>query len=194
MNTFQILSLVTIGSSILLAVSPNKVDNLESIVKIGHKSSTLLIKTLGLNMKKRMKSGGVLHALDFCSNQAYILTQEVNQKLPRGVSVKRVSVKYRSHKNIPSQKERTILESLQSLKSSNVILPKYLLQKIDKNTYKYYKPLIINKKACLKCHGDIKNVELKHEIANKYPLDRATAYKMGDLRGAIIVTIEKSIK
>ncbi|RUM63845.1 MAG: hypothetical protein DSZ04_03805 [Sulfurimonas sp.] len=194
MNIFQTLSLVTLSSSILLAVSPKEIDNLESIVKIGNESSILLIKTLGQNMKKSMKSGGVLHALDFCSNQAYTLTQEVNKKLPRGVSVKRVSVKYRSQQNIPSQKERTILESLQSLKVSNVILPNYVLQKIDKNTYKYYKPLIINKIACLKCHGDIKNIELKHEIAKRYPLDSATGYKIGDLRGAIIVTIEKSIK
>jgi hypothetical protein len=194
MNIFKTLTLVTLGSSLLLAVSPKEVDNLESIVKIGNKSSTLLIKTLGQNMQKKMKSGGTLHALDFCSNQAYSLTQEVNQKLPRGVSVKRVSVKYRSPDNIPSQKERTILESLQSLKNSNVILPKYVIQKVDKNTYKYYKPLIINKKACLKCHGDIKDIAIKHEIANKYPLDSATGYKMGDLRGAIIVTIEKSIK
>ncbi|MBL1244137.1 MAG: DUF3365 domain-containing protein [Sulfurimonas sp.] len=193
MNIFKTLTLVTLGSSLLLAVSPKEVDHLESIVKIGNKSSTLLIKTLAQNMQKKMKSGGTLHALDFCSNQAYSLTQEVNQKL-RGVSVKRVSVKYRSPDNIPSQKERAILESLQSLKNSNVILPKYVIQKVDTNTYKYYKPLIINKKACLKCHGDIKNVALKHEIANRYPLDSATGYKMGDLRGAIIVTIEKSIK
>ena len=193
MNIFKTLTLVTLGSSLLLAVSPKEVDHLESIVKIGNKSSTLLIKTLAQNMQKKMKSGGTLHALDFCSNQAYSLTQEVNQKL-RGVSVKRVSVKYRSPDNIPSQKERAILESLQSLKNSNVILPKYVIQKVDTNTYKYYKPLIINKKACLKCHGDIKDIAIKHEIANRYPLDSATGYKMGDLRGAIIVTIEKSIK
>ena len=142
-------------------------------------------------MKKRMKDGGVMSALDFCSNQAYSLTEKVNQQLPNGVRVKRISAKYRSPANKPTDRELAILESFQNMKDMNIILPKFLIEEVDTKTYKYYKPLVINNKVCLKCHGTIKDIELKREIANRYPLDNAMGYKRYDLRGAVVVTIKK---
>jgi len=142
-------------------------------------------------MKKNMKAGGPMKALDFCSQEAYNLTEKVNKQLPKGVHVKRISMKFRNPANQAAADETVILEALQKLKSANVILPKQIVQKVDGNTYKYYKPLVINKKVCLKCHGDITDVELRRAIEERYPIDKATHYKMGDLRGAIVVTIKK---
>ena len=86
---------------------------------------------------------------------------------------------------------------LAALKNPQGTYVKYLAynpggQPIDKVSYvKVYKPLMINKKVCLKCHGDITNEKLKNTIAKKYPEDKATGYKMGDIRGAVVVTIKK---
>ena len=192
MNILKTFTLLSISAALLLAVPMNKKDaELKNVKSMGKKSSKLLLKTLGKNMKKRMQKGGVMEALDFCSNEAYSLTQKVNLQLPNGVRVKRISSKYRSPANKPTDKELAILKSFQNMKDMNVILPKFLIERVDTNTYKYYKPLVINKKVCLKCHGKIKDIELKREIANKYPLDSAMGYKMNDLRGAVVVTIKK---
>ena len=192
MNIIKAITIVSLATSLLLAAPQNKKDeNLKQVVQTGKKSSQLLLKTLGKNMKKNMKAGGPMKALDFCSQEAYNLTEKVNKQLPKGVHVKRISMKFRNPANQPAADETIVLEALQKLKNANVILPKQIVQKVDGNTYKYYKPLVINKKVCLKCHGDIKDVELRRAIEERYPIDKATHYKMGDLRGAIVVTIKK---
>jgi len=71
-----------------------------------------------------------------------------------------------------------------------VVLPSYLLEKVDATTFKYYKPITINKGVCLKCHGSLKNGALKSAIQERYPLDKAMGYEMNDLRGAVVVTIK----
>ncbi len=193
MKLIQSIALVSLTTSLLIAQGQNKKqdESLQSIVNTGEQSSKLLLKTLGSSMKKNMKAGGPMKALDFCSQEAYSLTEKVNKKLPKGVTVKRISLKYRNPANKPEADEVAVLKALAKLKSANAILPKQIIQKIDTDSYKYYKPLTINKKVCMKCHGNIQNVALKHAIEERYPADKATHYKMGDLRGAIVVTIKK---
>ncbi|MEJ2468546.1 MAG: DUF3365 domain-containing protein [Campylobacterales bacterium] len=116
----------------------------------------------------------------------------MDASLGEDVSVKRISLKYRNPANAPQDDEKAVLESLQTLKANAVILPKELVEVLGNGTYKYYKPLLINKAACLKCHGDIgKTSELAKAINARYPEDKATGYKMNDLRGAIVVTVKK---
>ena len=196
MNILKSIAVLSLSVTMLLATAPHKKEKKHSefkqIVKIGNKSSKKLLKTLGKNMKANMKKGGVMGALDFCSNEAYSLTQKVNSSLPKNVKVKRISAKYRSGANKPDANEAKILKSLENLNSLHVVLPKHLVQKINKHTYKYYRPLVIKKPVCLKCHGDIsKNHELQKAIQSRYPNDKATGYKMGDLRGVVVVTIKK---
>lgn len=196
MNILKSIGFITLGSSLLLGApqQAKQGKQFQNVIKIGKKSSLLLLKTLGSNMKKNMKAGGPMKALDFCSQEAYTLTEIVNKKLPKGVSVKRISTKYRNPVNQPQGSEKEVLASLEKLQSLHVILPKQIVQKVDAQTYKYYKPLVINKKVCLKCHGDITNAALKRAIDERYPQDKAKHYKMGDLRGAIVVTIDKFVK
>jgi len=192
MNILKSALFISLSTTLLLAGQGNKQnETLKSVKKTAKESSKLLLKTLGSNMKKNMKAGGPMQALDFCSKEAYTLTESVNKELPKGVSVKRISLKERNPANQPQKDEAAVLEALAKLKSANVVLPKLVVEKVDANTYKVYKPLVINKKVCLKCHGDIQNKQLKAEIEKRYPADKATHYKMGDLRGAIVTTIKK---
>jgi len=193
MKPVQALLLVTLSGSLLFASSYNGANKKQkqSVVKIGQKSTKLLIQTLGKNMKKHMKKGGPVEALTFCSDKAYTLTTDINKKLPKGVSIKRVSLKNRNSFNKPETDEVKVLETFQSMKDQKIQLPQHLIQQVDATTYKFYKPLVIKKKVCLKCHGDITDKKLKNTIAKKYPEDKATGYKMGDIRGAVVVTIKK---
>jgi hypothetical protein len=192
MNIVKSIAIISFSSALLFAGQGNKKDEtLKSVVKTGKESSKLLLKTLGKKMKENMKAGGAMQALDFCSKEAYTLTEKVNKELPKGVSVKRITLKERNPANKAEKDEAAVLEALAKLKSANVILPRQIVEKIDKNTYKVYKPLVINKKVCLKCHGNVQNKKLKAEIEKRYPADKAMHYKMGDLRGAIVTTIKK---
>ena len=195
MKLITAITLLSLSTVILLAApKESKEMQLQSIIKTGEKSSQLLLKTLGKNMKAHMQEGGTMGALDFCANEAYSLTQKVNKQLPNGIQVKRISSQVRNPSNRTQDNELAVLNTFKSMQSANILLPRQLIEQVNSTTFKYYKPLVIKKKVCLKCHGVVKDIELKRAIAERYPLDNAMGYKMGDLRGAIVVTIDKSVK
>jgi hypothetical protein len=181
------------STTLLLAGPGQKADKeIQEVNAIGQKASAALLKTLGGNLQKHLKAEGPMGALNFCSDQAYALTEKVDKSLGSDVSVKRISLKYRNPANAPEKDEKAVLQALQTLKSNGVVIPASLVQNVGNGTYKYYKPLLINKAACLKCHGDLgKNPELKKAIHARYPNDMATGYKMNDLRGAVVVTVKE---
>lgn len=167
-------------------------EEIAAVTATGQKASAELLKTLGSNLQKHLKSGGPMEAFGFCSDQAFALTEAVDKSMGADVSVKRISLKYRNPANAPEADEKAVLESLETLKKNGVVLPSELVESAGNGTYKYYKPLLINKEACLKCHGDIdKNPALAKAIKERYPADKAVGYKMNDLRGAIVVTVKK---
>jgi hypothetical protein len=181
-----------LGASLLANPYQSQQEEYDYIVKTGKTVSTNLLKTLGKNLKKHMKAEGPIGAAKFCNAEAFSLTESVDKKSGEDVSVKRISLKNRNAANAPQGSEKTVMQALETLQNSHVILPKFLIERVDASTVKYYKPLVINKGVCLKCHGDIaKNPELSKFISSHYPDDKATHYKMGDLRGAIVVTIKK---
>ncbi len=188
MKLLQSITIMSLGAALLLATPTN---HEEKAIETGNKASASLLKTLGQNMKAHIEKGGVMDALNFCTTQAYPLTQKVNSELPKGVEVKRVSLKSRNPANQATEDEKEVLQSFDELTQKNEKLPQYILKDFNSNSYKYYTPLIIDKPVCLKCHGDISNnTQLTKEINETYPQDKAIGYKMNDVRGAIVVTIQ----
>lgn len=161
----------------------------KNIVETGDAVSSSLMKQLVPKLQHEIQTNGLISALKFCHENAYILTEEVNLRQIKGVSVKRISLKERNPINTASEDEKKVLESMQLMLEKNE-LPAYIITQEDKS-YKYYKPLVIKKEVCLKCHGDIsKNPELSAFMKEHYPLDKARGYKMNDLRGAILVEMQ----
>ncbi len=150
-------------------------------------------KALKSNMKKSMKSGGALQAAKFCLEKASEISKNINSSYPKGISVKRISLKYRNPKNRPSEDEAKVLEQIQNDVNAKKTIPKMIVKKIGKNSYKVYKPIFMDKAVCMSCHGDAKtrNAEAYKLIKEKYPQDKAIGYKRGDFRGAFVATIIK---
>lgn len=180
------------ASSLLANPYESTQEEIAAVTAIGQKASAELLKTLGGNLQEHLKSGGPMDAFGFCSDEAYALTEAVDKSMGADVSVKRISLKYRNPANEPTSDEKAVLESMETLKVNGVVLPAEMVEVVGNGTYKYYKPLLINKEACLKCHGDIdKTPALAKAIKERYPADKAVGYKMNDLRGAIVVTVKK---
>ncbi len=159
-------------------------------LQTANKVAKELLKTLGGNLKKHLKTKGPIDALEFCSTNAYTLTQQVSDKFGKQIDVKRISLQPRNPANTPNKEEAEILRSMEKKLQSGAKPKPVVISKKDETIV--YKPLVIQKKACLICHGDIeKNPKLAQKIKDIYPSDKATGYKMGDLRGAIVVTIKK---
>lgn len=162
----------------------------QEIIDTGERVSQELLQQLGSRLKQEVSANGLLKAAEYCNRNAMTLTEEVNLHQLEGTSLKRISLKVRNAANTPSEDERKVLESMQEMLHKGK-LGEYLVEE-NERFYKYYKPLVIKKELCLACHGDLsKNPQLRQFLNEHYPQDKATGYKMGDLRGAVLVKIKK---
>ena len=179
------LALFSLTSALLLA-SPMSDDQ---IVEKGDQVSSMLVQRLGGELKAQMQNNGAIGALHFCSQNALSLTEQVAKETH--TSLKRVSTNERNPLNKATADEAALLKKWSDLLKNNQPLPPSAIVNLSPNTAVYYKPIVINNEACLKCHGNVEG-ELAKEIKAAYPEDKATGYKMGDLRGMIAVTIERT--
>jgi hypothetical protein len=160
----------------------------DQMIQKGNMVSASLLQKLGGELKAQMQAGGAEKALHFCSQNALSLTQEVGQQ--NGVALKRVSLGNRNPINQPTNEEKIVLEKWETMVKNHEPLPAGLLQKFSDGKALYYKPIVINNEACLKCHGTLDNTSpLAQSICTLYPQDKAMGYKMGDLRGMIVVDV-----
>jgi hypothetical protein len=157
----------------------------EDMIQQGSAVSTLLVQKLGGELKTQMQTSGALGALHFCSQNAQILTEQVGKE--SNTSIKRVSINNRNPINKANKQETALLNEWSNLVKSGKPLPSHILVKTSDTSTSYYKPIVINNEACLKCHGNIEG-DLAKAIAIAYPEDKATGYKMGDLRGMIVIS------
>lgn len=175
-------------SLLILGLSLNAQDaDKNNTVQTGEKVSAALVQKLGGELKSHMAKNGPVAALGFCSSQAIALTKEVSDTTH--YKVKRVTLLDRNPQNRANAEESLILSTWQNKLKEGQMLPAYEIHS-DGDLDRFYKPIMINNEACLKCHGAVDpQSELGRAIKAAYPNDRATGYKMGDLRGMIVVDI-----
>ena len=165
------------------------VDNQE-IAKEGVKYIKMLGKELKSHVKAKLKEDpSGIEAAKFCSQNAGKIAQKVMQKFPDNVKVRRVAIKYRNPNNKPDETDLKVLKKMEEELKAQTLQKKPIV--VDVNGVKrVYVPLIVEK-ACLKCHGDMKNMNsmVRRIIKKKYPEDKAVGFKEGDLRGAVVAEI-----
>jgi len=175
--------------------SENKQDVSQDQLIAMRTTTTDFMKELKGILVEQIQTGGVVQAVSVCSDTAQLLTNEFG--VERGVFIKRVSMKNRNKNNYPDDFEKRILNRFELLKQNNEINNETeYAQIITEGDYKYLrylKPIFVQAE-CLNCHGNQTDMmpEVNNLIAQEYPQDKATGYKVGDLRGA--VSIKKSIE
>jgi len=108
-----------------------------------------------------------------------------------GLTVRRASAKNRNPLNAPNEYETKALEILSSRPAA---AGDEYYEWTDENgakIFRYVKAIKIVS-PCLNCHGNPEKMspELLTSIADKYPEDMATGFKVGDLRGVFTVSLE----
>jgi hypothetical protein len=148
---------------------------------------------LTLSLKSRLlqelSSGGPTSAVKVCSVVAPSIAAEHSKG---GVLVRRVSLKVRNPDDQPDGFERAWLEKLESLQRDGV-LPKEVAEVTARSglrELRYLRPIVIAE-TCLACHGPRTKLDpqVRKVLAERYPKDAATGYALGDLRGAVSVTV-----
>lgn len=175
------LSVMLLGTS-LMGASLNET----AALGLGESASTALVQKLGGELKTVMQKDGPVEAVNFCSKNAISLTHEVSKA--HGVKMKRVTLQQRNPLNRPTPEETNMMNTWISA-MAKAQQPTAVLANVSTG-YTYYKPLVITNDVCLKCHGAVEpSTPLGQALKAAYPTDRATGYKIGDLRGMIVVDI-----
>lgn len=151
------------------------------------------IKTLAMSLKFELKTalraGGPLNALSVCHTKAAPISSQVSKQV--GFSVKRTSLKPRNSNNAPDDWERAVLEKFEQRKAQGEN-PKQLefVEMVENNGQRQvrYMKAIPTRGVCLRCHGSEIAPKVMNKLQELYPNDKATGFKVGDLRGAFSIT------
>jgi hypothetical protein len=168
---------------------PTNVEN--KIIKIGDAAASELMKTLKAHLTEALEENDLATAFEVCATVAYSLTEEIQDGLPQGVTVKRTSFKYRNPNNKPDPDEEKILLYFEKELAKKRSPSGYYIQYVKaQDEFRYYKPMIVGE-LCLKCHGEIEllDKDVVLSLREYYPDDKAIGYLPGDFRGAIRVSI-----
>jgi hypothetical protein len=167
----------------------------KQIVEIGEETAAKLMRTLKTHLKEALEENDLVTAFEVCATVAYSLTEEIQDSLPQGITVKRTSFKFRNPENKPDAEEEKMLRYFERELENAGTLPKYYIQYVKaQDEFRYYKPMVVGK-LCLQCHGEIEllDKEVILSLRENYPDDKAIGYVQGEFRGAIRVAIPVEI-
>jgi len=139
---------------------------------------------------EELKKGGFEGAVEACASKAQSATQAFAAR--ERVRIRRVSLKHRNPAGAPDAWERRRLRELEEQQKWGAP-PGEVSEEVAAGGVKslrYLKPITVQP-MCLSCHGTADQIpaEVKSILRRRYPDDRATGYKAGELRGAISVVV-----
>lgn len=172
--------------------TPQEPDSIQQeYLKMGGDVSKQAQGVLLKNVSQAMKKGGPGYAIEFCNINALPLMDSLSKLY--NCQIKRIATKYRNPVDKPQTgKEIEQLNQYQkTFEKGETLEP---IVHFFEDRIEYYKPIMMNKGACLKCHGDSgKHItkETLKKIDKLYPNDLATGYALKDFRGAWKITFSK---
>lgn len=135
-----------------------------------------------------MQAGGPINALGVCNIEAMPITARVSTE--KKAQVSRVSLKNRNPTNIPNDWQRSVLEEFDKRAANGEGIEKMAsVDVVDHDGKKQvrFMKAVPTGGACLACHGEQLSPEIETLLSDLYPDDKATGYKLGQVRGAIVV-------
>ncbi|MEA1896837.1 MAG: DUF3365 domain-containing protein [Bacteroidota bacterium] len=163
------------------------------IDSIGNTISTSLKLALQKNLSDAIKNQGLIPAIEFCKQEALVLTDEVANSSAYKIELKRTSFKYRNPQNAPDEFEELALKYYEKMILEDSDFSASYIQKIrgDQSAYFYYYQPLKTGSVCIVCHGEPENIDpsIASLLVDKYPNDKAIGYMEGDFRGLIRVKV-----
>ncbi|MEA3332728.1 MAG: DUF3365 domain-containing protein, partial [Pseudomonadota bacterium] len=141
-------------------------------------------------LKAAIRGGRTVKAISVCKKTAPELAARYS--LPSGVLVGRTSERWRNPKNRPDRWEQEGLAILERRRLQGETLAGMdYWQEIEVEGKRFFRYLraIPTGSLCLRCHGENISSKLKENLQRLYPGDRAVGFRLGELRGAVTITL-----
>jgi hypothetical protein len=113
----------------------------------------------------------------------------------QGMLLSRVSLKNRNPSNLPNEWQTLVLEDFEQRKAAGQDVGSLVWSEtvsIDGGEEFRFMKAIPTGAVCLNCHGTDLSPEVSRVLTELYPMDRATGYREGDIRGAFVATRQSS--
>ncbi len=176
---------------IILAVGTAAAEDLAERERAAGAATKAFVTELGGELKRELASGTPAEAIGVCSELAPRIANRLSRE--QGWRVTRVGTRVRNTMlGTPDAWEQGVLarfaeraaagEPLGPMKHAEVV------EEPDGTYYRFMKAIGV-KRACLACHGSATDVapQTAAALGERYPFDRATGYREGELRGAISI-------
>lgn len=180
-----------IAGSALLGAQAYAADDLAAREQAARQATGAFVQKLGGALKQEMEKGGPDHAIMVCRDLAPQIAGELSRA--NGWKVTRVGTRVRNPMlGLPDDWERKVLADFAARAAKGEKYPDMAHgEVVDIGGARYYRFMkaIPVQEACLKCHGSAEQIPdgVKAKLAATYPHDRATGYRVGDLRGAVSI-------
>ena len=158
------------------------------------KASGALIQQLGGELKAALSASGPEGAIGVCKERAPQIAADVSRQF--GFEVKRVSPKNRNPAGVPEAWEAEAQAGLEKRMAAGekpeTLDTWQIVSTPNGKQFRYAKALPVQP-LCLTCHGDPATIPdgVKARLAAEYPLDKATGYAPGMVRG--IVSVKRAL-
>jgi hypothetical protein len=162
----------------------------------GKKVAGQAFQLLSGQLMGAMAKGGPIHAIDFCSTRALALTAAVGSS--NRVVLHRVTHAPRNPANAANPLEQELITRFQAEirfgTNQPPMPPAPVMRTNEAGVAVFYAPIVLSNPLCLQCHGtpgrEIATATAE-AIRQRYPKDRATGFRPGDIRGLWKVEIER---
>ena len=141
-------------------------------------------------LQREIAAGGMVAAIAACNDKAPKMAQAMSAKT--GWAIRRVSLKNRNPKAVPDAWERAVLIEFDrdvAAGADPATLEKFeIVEMGNQRVFRYMKALP-TQPLCLSCHGSATEImpQVKAKLHELYPDDKATGYRVGEVRGAITI-------
>lgn len=146
-------------------------------------------KALLGELQKAIAASGPESAIGVCNVEAPQIAADKSAE--RHMTIRRTSLKLRQPDNKPDAWEMQQLQSFEQRKTAGenpaTIEAGEYVEKDGKRVFRYMKAIPTGE-LCLACHGSTLKPEVAAKLKALYPMDAATGFKVGDLRGAFTIT------
>jgi len=132
---------------------------------------------LKAELEAALQAGGPVEALGVCQIRAPVIAAKISGE--KGLKVSRTSLKVRNPNNAPKEWQAKVLNAFEARKAAGEDPANLSYAEVADHEFRFMKA-IPTAPVCLACHGE------------RYPQDRATGYREGDLRGAFVVVKDLS--
>ncbi|RME91539.1 MAG: DUF3365 domain-containing protein [Verrucomicrobia bacterium] len=150
----------------------------------GRRIAAEAFTVLSGELRRALEAGGFTNAIRLCSVKALPLTRLVGDT--NQVRLRRVSHRARNPANQADTEELRIIECYQEMLAEGVTNLAPVVVQPATNRITFYAPIVLNNPLCLACHGEPGSTLLPQAaelLPQLYPEDRATGFRLGDLRG-----------